>query len=42
MDKAKRQSSHPDMDKWRIKYWVGHFGEALDLPDLWKMISQLV
>jgi hypothetical protein len=35
-------ASHPDMDQARIKYWVEQFGEALDLPDLWKMILQLL
>jgi len=35
-------ASHPDLDKERIKYWVDQFGEALDLPDLWMMISRLL
>ena len=35
-------ASHSDLDKERIKYWVEQFGEALDLPELWKMISQLL
>jgi predicted nucleotidyltransferase len=34
--------SHPVMDMERIKYWVKQFGEALDLPDLWSMISPLL
>jgi Nucleotidyl transferase of unknown function (DUF2204) len=35
-------SSHPNLDKERMKYWVEQFGEALDLPEFWKMISQLM
>jgi hypothetical protein len=35
-------ASHPDLDKERIRFWVEQFGEALDLPELWKMISQLL
>ena len=35
-------TNHPDLDKDRIRSWVEQFGEALDLPDLWKMISQLL
>jgi predicted nucleotidyltransferase len=35
-------TSHPHLDKERIRSWVKQFGEALDLPDLWKMISQLL
>ena len=35
-------ASHPDLDKERIRFWVKQFGEALDLPELWKMISQLL
>ena len=35
-------ASHPDLDKERIRLWVEQFGEALDLPELWKMISQLL
>ena len=34
--------SHPDIDKERIKFWVEQFGDALDLPDLWNMISLLL
>lgn len=33
-------ASHPNLDKERIRSWVKQFGEALDLPDLWIMISQ--
>lgn len=35
-------ASHPNLDKERIRFWVEQFGEALDLPDLWKAISQLL
>jgi predicted nucleotidyltransferase len=35
-------ASHPNLDKGRIKLWVEQFGGALDLPDLWKMVSQLL
>jgi hypothetical protein len=35
-------ASHPDMDKARIKYWVEQFGEALELPELWNLISPLL
>jgi len=34
--------SHPSLDKERIRFWVEQFGDALDLPDLWKMVSQLL
>lgn len=34
--------SHPNLDKERIKYWVEQFGEALDMPDLWTITSQLI
>jgi glucose-6-phosphate dehydrogenase assembly protein OpcA len=34
--------SHADLDKARIKNWVEQFGEALDLPDIWSQISQLL
>jgi hypothetical protein len=32
-------ASHSRLDKKRIRYWVEKFGEALDIPNLWKMIS---
>ncbi len=35
-------ASHPDIDKERIQFWVKQFGDALDLPDLWNQISQLL
>lgn len=33
--------SHPDLDKERIRFWVEQFGEALDLPELWRDIEKL-
>ena len=35
-------ASHPDLDNQRIRCWAVQFGEGLDLPDLWEMISQLL
>lgn len=35
-------ASHPEIDKGRINYWVEQFGDALDLPELWSEISQLL
>ena len=35
-------ASHPDLDKQRIRFWAEQFGEALDIPDLWEMISRLL
>ncbi|MBN1451609.1 MAG: nucleotidyltransferase [Anaerolineales bacterium] len=35
-------SSHPNLDKERIRHWVEQFGDALDLPDLWKTILPLL
>ncbi len=35
-------ASHLNLDKGRIQFWVEQFGEALDLPELWKMISDLL
>jgi len=35
-------ASHPELDKDRIQSWVMQFGEALDLPDLWKDIQKLL
>ena len=34
--------SHPDLDKERVQFWVEQFGEALELPELWENISQLL
>lgn len=34
--------SHPNLDKERVRFWVEQFGEALDLPDLWKKIEKLL
>jgi predicted nucleotidyltransferase len=35
-------ASHPNLDKARIRFWVEQFGDALDLPDLWKIISRFL
>jgi predicted nucleotidyltransferase len=35
-------TSHPVLDKERIRFWVDQFGEALDLPDLWSDIEKLL
>lgn len=35
-------ASHPELDKERIRSWVEQFGEALDLPELWKDIQRLI
>jgi hypothetical protein len=32
-------SSHPSLDKERIRFRVEQCGEALDMPDLWETIS---
>ena len=48
MGKAKRKSSQPTpesvnpLDTKRIRFWVEQFGEALDLPELWKDIEKLL
>ena len=34
--------SNPDLDREWVRYWVEKFGVALELPDLWKNISQLL
>jgi hypothetical protein len=34
--------SHPDLDNERIRLWVEQFGEALDLPELWRDIEKLL
>ena len=34
--------SHPGLDKGRIRFWVEQFGKALELPDLWKEVSELI
>jgi len=34
--------NHPDLDTERIRFWVEQFGEALDLPELWKDIEKLL
>jgi hypothetical protein len=35
-------ASHPNSDKAQIQFWVEQFGVALDLPDLWNVISQFL
>jgi hypothetical protein len=35
-------SSHPHLDKQRIRFWVEQFGEVLDLPELWIEIEKLL
>ena len=35
-------TSHPNLDKDRIRSWVEQFGAALEIPDLWEKISQLL
>lgn len=35
-------TSHPDLDRERIRFWVEQFGEALETPGLWKEITQLL
>ena len=35
-------TSHPNLDKDRIQSWVEQFGAALEIPDLWEKISQLL
>jgi len=42
MDIQSIVDSHPNLDRERIRFWVEQFGEALDLPDLWGMVSQLL
>jgi hypothetical protein len=33
-------ASHPNLDRERIRQWVEQFGEALDMPELWEIISR--
>jgi len=35
-------ANHPDLDQDRVRFWVEQFGEALELPDLWEQVSQLL
>ena len=35
-------ASHPELNKERIRFWLEQFGEALDAPDLWEIISRLL
>ena len=41
MDIQSIAASHPNLDKERIRSWVGQFGEALDWPELWNEIEKL-
>jgi len=34
--------NYTELDRNRIKFWVEQFGNALELPELWDMISQLL
>ncbi len=36
------EASHPKLDKERIRFWVEQFGEALDMPELWKEIEKFL
>ncbi|MCK4452508.1 MAG: nucleotidyltransferase [Anaerolineae bacterium] len=31
--------SHPDLDRERIRYWVGEFAQVLEMPELWEDIA---
>lgn len=31
--------SHPDLDRERIRYWVGEFARVLEMPELWEDIA---
>ena len=35
-------ASHPELNKERIRFWLEQFGDALDAPDLWEIISRLL
>ena len=35
-------ANHPNLDKKRVEFWVEQFGDALELPDLWDMVAQLL
>lgn len=35
-------TSHPEIDRERIKRWVRDFGETLDEPELWKEIETIL
>jgi hypothetical protein len=34
--------SHPDLDRHRIEQWVNSFAEALEIPNLWDKIEQIL
>ena len=42
MDIQAIAASQPDLDIGRIQFWVEQFGTALEMPDLWEKISQLL
>jgi hypothetical protein len=42
MDIQAIAASQPDLDIGRIQFWVEQFGTALEMPDLWGKISQLL
>jgi len=42
MDIQAIAASQPDLDIGRIQFWVEQFGDALEIPELWEKISQLL
>jgi hypothetical protein len=34
--------SHPDLDRERVRYWVGEFAQALEMPEIWDDIAALL
>jgi Nucleotidyltransferase of unknown function (DUF6036) len=32
-------ASHPDLDRARVRYWVGEFAKVLEMPELWDDIA---
>jgi hypothetical protein len=34
--------THPSLDKERIRYWVGEFAQALEMPELWDDVATLL
>ena len=35
-------AGYPDLDQVRIQFWAEQFGDALELPELWSTIRQLL
>jgi hypothetical protein len=35
-------ASHPTLDQHRLQFWIEQFGEALDLPELWRDIRKVL